>query len=173
MPNSCDRIVQTDIGWQVKLLEPQESATTATTFVYELTRVNNSRQMSNIRICICPEISDADRLALLASCSLEVYFDNNTEFDCSGPNEDCCFIDNIIPRPAENPAACKGLKFDNIPSGEGDVEQERIILTLTLTQPLPIGPVTMGLKAGIDNDTPLICGPVCEEIIPPTRSIIL
>ena len=175
MPNGCERTVNAGNGWQVTLISPVTN-TPSTTFQYELTRIEGvtSRQMSNVRICLCPGISDDDREDLLVSCSYTVFFDDDSTESCSGPNEECCFIDNRIPNPNENPAACEGLKFDNIPSGSGGVEQERIILNLTLSMPLPVGPVSIGLAAGnLPAVATGVCGPVCDNIIPPTRGIIL
>lgn len=174
MPNGCERTVNAGNGWEVALIVPATN-TPSTTFQYELTRITGvtSREMSNIRICLCPGISDEDREDLLASCSYTVTFDNGSTSGCTGPGS-CCFIDNQIPNPNSNPAACEGLKFDNIPSGAGGVEQESIDLFFTLTRPLPIGPVSMGLKAGnISAVATGLCGPVCDNIIPPTRGIIL
>ena len=173
MPNGCERVINAGNGWQVELLVPVTNDP-STTFQYELTRIEGvtSREMSNIRLCLCPGISDEDRVDLLESCSYTVFFDDGTFLVCPGGS--CCFIDNQIPNPQSNPAACEGLKFDNIPSGEGDVEQERIILDFTLTRPLPIGPVSLGLKAGnISAVATGVCGPVCDSIIPPTRGIVL
>src|SRR5690554_2844440 len=112
MPNGCERTVIAENGWQVALVEPAINDP-ATNFVYELTRNGGSGQISNIRICICPDISDVARTSLLQSCSYEVYYTEGDPFICEGPNMICCLIDNTIPNPNENPAACKGLKFDN------------------------------------------------------------
>ncbi len=175
MPNDCNRTVNAGNGWQVTLVAPATN-TPSTTFQYELTRVEGvtSREMSNVRICLCPGISDDDREDLLVSCSYTVFFDDESRVSCSGPNEGCCFIDNQIPNPNSNPAACKGLKFDNIPSGTGGAEQQSIFLNFIFTRPLPIGPVSIGLKAGnISAVATEVCGPVCDSIIPPTRGIIL
>lgn len=173
MPNACDRIVNAGNGWQVALIVPATNIP-STTFQYELTRIEGvtSQEMSNIRICLCPGISDEDREDLLESCSYTVFFEDGTSSVCSAPGESCCFIDNQIPNPNSNPAACEGLKFDNIPSGE-EAEQERIVLNFAFNEPLPIGPVSMGLKAGITSAVATgVCGPVCDSIIPPTRGII-
>lgn len=175
MPNGCNRTVNAGNGWQVTLISPATNIP-STTFQYELTRIEvvTSQEMSNIRICLCPGISDEEREDLLLSCSYSVSFDDGSSAGCSGPNEDCCFIDNRIPNPNENPAACEGLKFDNIPSGEGGVEQESIVLNFTLTRALPIGPVSIGLSAGIMSAVATgVCGPICDTVIPPTRGIIL
>lgn len=175
MPNGCERSVNAGNGWLVSLILPPTNDP-ATTFQYELTRVEgeDSQEMSNIRLCLCPGISDEEREALLESCSYTVFFEDGSMEGCTGPSETCCFIDNRIPNPNENPAACEGLKFDNIPSGEGDNEQERIVLNFTLTSALPIGPVSIGLSAGNTSGVAIgICGPVCDSIIPPTRGIIL
>lgn len=102
------------------------------------------------------------------------YFEDGSMETCTGPSQACCFIDNNIPNPNENPAACEGLKFDNIPSGEGDNEQESIVLNFTFTRSLPIGSVSMGLKAGNTSAVATnLCGPVCDDVIPPRRGIIL
>lgn len=170
----CDRIVDAGNGWQVALILPATNVP-ATTFQYELTRIEGetSQEMSNVRICLCPGISDEDREDLLESCSYTVFFEEGST-GCEGPSGSCCFIDNRIPNPNENPAACEGLKFDNIPSGIGDNEQVSILLNFTLTRPLPIGGVSMGLKAGNTSAVATgVCGPICDTIIPPTRGIIL
>ncbi|MDR7871346.1 MAG: hypothetical protein RIN55_10820 [Tissierellaceae bacterium] len=173
MANGCERTVDAGNGWLVTLITPATNVP-STTFQYELTRIEGetSQQMSNVRICLCPGISDEDREDLLQSCSYTVFFDDGTSLVCSGGS--CCFIDNTIPNENENPAACEGLKFDGIPSGTGDVEQERIVLNFTLTQALPIGPVSIGLKAGnLSAVATGVCGPVCNNVVPPTRGIIL
>ncbi|NLL81066.1 MAG: hypothetical protein GX231_02015 [Tissierellia bacterium] len=172
---ACERIVDAGNGWQVELILPPTDDPSAT-FQYELTRIEGetSQEMSNIRICLCPGISDSDREDLLDTCSYTVYFEDGSMETCTGPSQACCFIDNNIPNPNENPAACEGLKFDNIPSGEGDNEQESIVLNFTFTRSLPIGSVSMGLKAGNTSAVATnLCGPVCDDVIPPRRGIIL
>ena len=63
---------------QVALVSPLTD-TPSTTFQYVLTKGATAQDMSNIRICLCPGISDADRLALLESCSYTVSFSDGTE----------------------------------------------------------------------------------------------
>ncbi|NLM03780.1 MAG: hypothetical protein GX214_02035 [Clostridiales bacterium] len=170
----CNRIVDAGNGWQIALISPAINVP-STTFQYELTRIvgEDSEEISNVRICLCPGILDEERTGLLENCSYTVFYEQGTA-SCEGPNQMCCSIDNSIPDPDENPAACEGLKFDNIPSGIGDNEQTRILSNFTLTRPLPIGQVSMGLKAGNTSAVATgVCGPVCDNIIPPTRSIIL
>lgn len=175
MPNGCDRVVNAGNGWQVALTTPVTDDP-SDTFQYVLTRIEGetSQEMSNVRICLCAGISDEDRVDLLRSCSHRVIFEDGSSERCTGPDVNCCFIDNRIPNPNENPAACEGLKFDNIPSGMGENEQEQIILNFTLTRALPIGPISMGLKAGNNSAVATnLCGPICDNVIPPTRGIIL
>lgn len=167
MPNNCNVTSPVVNGWQISLTSPSP-AVPSNTFQYTITRIppfSNSQQLSNIRICLCPDISDSERTALLASCSYTVFFQ-------SGPpiTSDDCFIANTPPIPNENPAACKGLKFDNIPSGTTITgEQIAVILNFTLTRSLPIGPVDIGFKAGNSSGIWLdVCGPVCE-----TRGLIV
>ncbi len=170
--NLCDR-TRTLHGWQITLTQPASNVS-SNTFQYNIVRVAGfptSRQISNILICLCPNITNEERTALLASCSYTVFYDN-----CSSKTLNKCFVQNIITPPEANPAECRGLKFDNIPSGKGKVEQTRIVLNFTLKEALPIGPVNIGFKAGLSATSGVwegICGPVCEPIIPSTRGIML
>ncbi|GIM28041.1 hypothetical protein CPJCM30710_07070 [Clostridium polyendosporum] len=170
MSNGCN-VTDMVNGWEIELTVPAPIGP-SNIFQYTITRIepySDSRELSNIRICLCPNISDNDRTALLASCSYTVFFED----DSSITSEDC-FIDNTIPNPNENPAACKGLKFDNIPSGDEETgEQTRVVLNFTLTRQLPIGPVDIGFKAGAGPEDRSgiwqdVCGPVCK-----TRGLIV
>ena len=171
--NSCDR-TQTLHGWEITLVKPINNKP-SNIFQYKVvrkTRFPKSRQISNILICLCPDITDAERKALLNSCSCLVYYaDRSCKKLCD------CFIQNTIAPYAANPARCKGLKFNNIPSKGGGAEQTRIVLTFTLTEALPVGPVKIGFKAGRSETCDVwknICGPVCEPIpVLPTRGIML
>lgn len=170
--SSCDR-TQTLHGWEISLVQPAGNIPSST-FQYSIVRqagFPTSRQISNILICLCPDITNAERLALLKSCSYSVYYDDN-----SSETFNDCYIENTITPPAANPAECRGLKFDDIPSGSGDTEQTQVVLNFTLTETLPVGPVRIGLKAGPSDTSGVwenICGPVCEPVpAPPTRGIM-
>lgn len=161
-------------GWRIRLVNPIGNAPSKI-FQYSIIRVQGfptSRQISNILICLCPDITDAERTALLESCSYTVYYNDGSCKELSD-----CFIKNTIEPPASNPVGCKGLKFDDIPHGEGHVEQTQIVLNFTLTEPLPIGSVNIGLKAGPSPTSGVwgnICGPVCKPVpVLPTRGIML
>ncbi len=176
MPNGC-LLSQTLQGWQIQLVVPADITQSANVFQYVITRVDPqaSQQLSNIRICLCPGISDEERTNLLQSCSYTVTFDDP---DSTTIVSQDCFIDNRFPNPNENPAACKGLKFNNIPSGDDPdlnlppgTEQVSVTLNFTLTQLLPIGLVDIGFKAGDSGGIWTgICGPICEVV---TRGVIL
>lgn len=172
--SSCDR-TQTLHGWEITLIHPMStSGVSSKVFQYDIVRVEDSstsEQIDNILICLCPDITDKEREGLLSSCCYTVYYDNgicNTISDCS--------IDNTVPPPDVNPAECKGLRFNNIPPGEGDAEQTHILVNLVLTEALSVGPVDIGFKAGPSATSGVwegICGPICRPVIPPTRGIIL
>lgn len=152
-------------GWRIELSQPTDILTPATVFQYVIDReetIVDSKQLSNIRICFCEDLLDQ-----LESCSYIVYFDDGTSIESTD-----CFIDPEFPNENENPAPCPGLKFDNIPSVEGK-EQVGLVLNFTLLNPAPIGPVTIGFKAGQTGSGLWegVCGPVCENGV--TRGVIL
>lgn len=171
--NLCNR-TQVLHGWRISLVQPVGNVP-SNTFQYSIVRAEGcptSSEIGNILICLCPDIIDAERTALLDSCSGVVFYDDNTFEPFTS-----CGIENDPESSEPNPAECKGLKFDDIPSGEGDVEQTQIVLNFTLTEVLSVGPVRIGFSAGSSDTSGVwenICGPVCEPIpVLPTRGIML
>lgn len=172
--DSCDSN-QILHGWEISLVYPiSASDVPSSVFQYDIVKREDppaSEQISNVLVCLCPDITDAARTALLKSCSATVSYDDGSTQSLSN-----CFVENTIESPDINPATCKGVMFDNIPPGEGGVEQTHIFLSLAFTKALPVGPINIGFKTDSSTLSGVfegICGPICVPVIPTTRGIML
>ncbi|MCT4621099.1 MAG: hypothetical protein N4A62_17140 [Marinisporobacter sp.] len=162
-------------GWRIKLTTPPASATESDHFIYEIVReprdaqgkFPNSQQMSNILICLCSTEEEVTALLDTANSSYTVFFEDSS----STVSTDVVVNKNLNPN--ANPAACIGIKFDNIPSGPDNNEQNKLVLDLRLTKSVLIGSVRIGFKAGNSSDIWMnVCGPLCQ-VPTPSRGILL
>lgn len=155
-----------DGNWSITVLNPNPALESATVFQYRLDNIDEAGQdMSNIRICLCPELDREELEALIASVECVVTFEDGTQmsgciFEVSGNNEG-------------NPLECEnfGLQISGFATDE-ELKQDFIDITITFNQPVEVLEGDVGYASGQERLIwPDVCAvPGCPVI---TRGILV
>lgn len=177
-----DGKLDTQNRWFISVLEPNTTTGTSDRFVYQLDKNTNNpdliRDISNLVICLCID-SQGVNLANLINVSESGWIFNDTTDEFGEPF--------VAVTASGNPGQGSALpcvpqvKFEEFP----DDEMNKLELILVFNEPVNIGAVQMGYTAGseqsgtlqegqwLENNNPIVCGPCCTGISPPTRGILL
>lgn len=135
-------------GWTITIMNPQFGVQSTTTFEYRLDRGNSNRipDMSNVRICLCPTLSEEELNALI----------NFEETGCivtfeSGEQEFCTTDPEISKDNQGNPLCCGrdvfGLQFEDFPQ-RGNDRQDFIDIKIVFNEPVEVLVGSIGFGAG-------------------------